>query len=114
MLSKALEAYDILKSEGINISVVNIHTIKPLDQETIIKYAAKTKYVVVAEEHSVIGGLGSAVCETLSENLPTPVALVGIQDVFGRSGKASELLEYYGLTGEKIAKRVRTLLGVSK
>ncbi|MDD4125257.1 MAG: transketolase family protein [Eubacteriales bacterium] len=114
MVSKAIEAYDILKSEGINISVVNIHTIKPLDTETIIKYAAKTKHVVTAEEHSVIGGLGSAVCEVLSENLPTRLARVGIQDVFGRSGKAGELLEYYGLTGEGIAKKVRTLLGVSK
>lgn len=114
MVSKAIEAYDILKAEGINISVVNIHTIKPIDAETIIKYAAKTGNVVTAEEHSTIGGLGSAVCEVLAENLPTKVARVGIPDIFGQSGKAGELLNYYGLNGNSIAAKVKQLLGVSK
>jgi transketolase len=114
MVSKAIEAYDILKAEGINISVVNIHTIKPIDAETIIKYAAKTGNVVTAEEHSTIGGLGSAVCEVLAENLPTKVARVGIPDIFGQSGKAGELLNYYGLNGNGIAAKVKQLLGVSK
>ncbi len=114
MVSKAIEAYEILKSEGINISVVNIHTIKPLDIETVIKYAAKTKCVVTAEEHTIIGGLGSAVSEALCENLPTKLVRVGMNDAFGRSGKAAQLLEYYRLTGEGIAEKVRTLLGTAK
>lgn len=114
MVSKAIEAYDILKAEGINISVVNVHTIKPLDNETVLKYAAKTGCVVTAEEHFNAGGLGSAICELLSEQLPTKVLRVGISDIFCQSGKAAELLEYYGLTGEGIAGKVRQILGVSK
>lgn len=114
MVSKAIEAYDILKADGINISVVNVHTIKPLDNETMLKYAAKTGCVVTAEEHFTAGGLGSAICELLSEQLPTKVLRVGISDIFCQSGKAAELLEYYGLTGEGIAGKVRQILGVSK
>ncbi|MFA6729494.1 MAG: transketolase family protein [Eubacteriales bacterium] len=114
MTSKALEAYEILKANGINISVINIHTIKPLDTETIVKYAANTKNVVVAEEHSIIGGLGSAVCECLSQHCPTKVARVGINDIFGRSGKAAKLLEYYGLTGSGVASAVKKTLGVTE
>lgn len=114
MVSKAIDAYNILKNEGIEISVVDVHTLKPLDKETVIKYASLTNHVVTAEEHSVIGGLGSAVCECLAENYPTKVSRVGINDVFGRSGKANELLDFYGLNGEGIASKVRESLGITK
>lgn len=114
MVSKAIDAYNILKEEGIEISVVDVHTLKPLDKETVVKYASLTGHVVTAEEHSVIGGLGSAVCECLAENCPTKVYRVGINDVFGRSGKANELLDFYGLNGEGIASKVRESLGINK
>lgn len=102
---EALQAAEILQEEGIDAQVVNVHTIKPLDAEAIAA-AASTGRVVTVEEHSVIGGLGSAVAETLSENRPTPLLRIGIQDVFGQSGKASELLERHGLTAEGIAGRI--------
>lgn len=102
---EALQAAEILQGEGIDAQVVNVHTIKPLDAEAIAA-AASTGRVVTVEEHSVIGGLGSAVAETLSENRPTPLLRIGIQDVFGQSGKASELLERHGLTAEGIAGRI--------
>lgn len=102
---EALQAAEILQEEGIDAQVVNVHTIKPLDAEAIAA-AASTGRVVTVEEHSVIGGLGSAVAETLSENRPMPLLRIGIQDVFGQSGKASELLERHGLTAEGIAGRI--------
>ena len=107
MIDRALKAYELLKTKGVNISVIDTHTIKPLDEQTVLEYAARTRNVVVVEEHSVIGGLGSAICELLSEKLPTPVTRLGINDVFGVSGKAGELLEYYGLSAEGIADAVR-------
>lgn len=107
MVDAALEAYNILAEEGIKVKIVNIHTIKPLDVEAIVNAARETRVVVTAEEHNIIGGLGSAVCEALSENYPTPVVRVGIKDVFGESGKPDELLKAYGLTGEDIAKAVK-------
>lgn len=107
MVDAALEAYNILSEEGIKVEVINIHTIKPIDKELIIKSARKTGIVITAEEHSIIGGLGSAVCELLSENMPTPVVRVGVKDTFGESGKPAELLKAYGLTASDIAKAVK-------
>ncbi|MDU5764854.1 MAG: transketolase family protein, partial [Veillonella sp.] len=98
MVEAALEAKEELAKEGINARVINIHTIKPIDEELIIKAAKETGVIVTAEEHSVIGGLGSAVAEVVSENCPVPVLRVGVKDTFGESGKPNELLEKYGLT----------------
>lgn len=109
MLAAALEARELLKADGIDAAVVNIHTIKPIDKELVLKYAAKTRKVVTAEEHTIVGGLGSAVAEVLSENLPTKMARVGVEDVFGRSAPAGELLDMYGLNAESIANKVREL-----
>lgn len=107
MVDAAIEAYEILKSEGINVRVVNIHTIKPIDSEIIIKAAKETGVIVTAEEHSIIGGLGSATSEVTSENYPVPVIRVGIKDLFGQSGKADELLKAYGLTADDLVSAVR-------
>ena len=107
MVHLALAAADILASEGISAEVINIHTVKPLDTELVINSARKTGAVVTAEEHSIIGGLGSAVCEALCENCPVPVLRVGVEDKFGRSGQVPELLELYGLTAENIAAKAR-------
>ncbi|MDW8800091.1 transketolase family protein [Clostridium sp. A1-XYC3] len=107
MVDAALEAYNTLSEEGIKVKVINIHTIKPIDKELIINAARETGVVITAEEHSTIGGLGSAVCEVLSENLPTPVIRVGIKDTFGESGKPAELLKAYGLTADDIVKAVK-------
>ena len=107
MVDAAIEAYEILKSEGINVRVVNIHTIKPIDSEIIIKAAKETGAIVTAEEHSIIGGLGSATSEVTSENYPVPLIRVGIKDLFGQSGKADELLKAYGLTADDIVSAVR-------
>ncbi|HHT95283.1 MAG TPA: transketolase family protein [Clostridia bacterium] len=112
MVGSALEAYEILKAQGILARVINIHTIKPIDREIIIKAAKETGAIVTAEEHTIIGGLGSAVCEVLSEEYPVPVKRIGIEDKFGKSGKPNELLKLYGLTPEDIvikAKNVMTL-----
>lgn len=108
MVAKALEAAEKLKAEGINATVVNISTIKPLDKELIVKVAKVTGKVVTVEEHSVIGGLGSAVCEVLSQELPTKTKLIGINDTFGQSGTPSALLEHYGLTTENIVETVKS------
>jgi transketolase len=108
MVAKALEAAEKLKAEGINSTVVNIATIKPLDKELIIKVAKETGKVVTVEEHSVIGGLGSAVCEVLSQEFPTKTKLIGINDTFGQSGNPNLLLEHYGLTTDNIIKTVKS------
>lgn len=110
MLAAALEAKDILAAEGINISVVNVHTIKPIDKETVIKYATKTGRVVTAEEHTIVGGLGSAVAEVLSENAPTHMKRVGMNDCFGRSAPAGELLDFYKLNAAGIVAAVKELM----
>jgi len=110
MCGQALQALSLLKAEGINPYVVNIHTIKPIDKELIVNLASKVKGFVVCEEHSIIGGLGSAVCETLSESLPKPVKRIGTKDRFGQSGSSKDLLLEYGLTPENIAKQVKDLL----
>lgn len=107
MVHLALEAANTLAAEGIGAEVINIHTIKPLDKDMVVASAKKTGAVVTAEEHSVIGGLGGAVCETLSENAPVPVLRVGVEDRFGMSGKVPELLNEYGLTAENIADKAR-------
>ena len=102
----------ILMAEGISAEVINIHTVKPLDTELIVSSAKKTGAVVTAEEHSVIGGLGAAVCECLAENYPVPVLRVGVEDKFGRSGQVPELLEIYGLTAANIADKARCALAL--
>lgn len=107
MVHLALEAANTLAAEEIDAEVINIHTIKPLDKDMVVASAKKTGAVVTAEEHSVIGGLGGAVCETLSENAPVPVLRVGVEDRFGMSGKVPELLNEYGLTAENIADKAR-------
>ncbi len=108
MVEAALEAYNILAEEGIRVRVINIHTIKPIDEELITKAARETNLIITAEEHSVIGGLGSAVSEVVTTNCPTTVLRVGIKDTFGESGKPAELLKAYGLTAEDIVKAVKT------
>ena len=106
-VSSALEAADKLAADGISAEVINIHTIKPLDTELIVNSAKKTGKVVTAEEHTIIGGLGGAVCEALSEKAPAPVLRIGINDVFGESGTAAELVAKYGLDGEGIYAKVK-------
>lgn len=106
-VSSALEAAEMLAKDGIDAEVINIHTIKPLDEELVIASAKKTGKVVTVEEHSVIGGLGSAVCDALSEKFPVPVKKIGMQDVFGESGPALELIHKYGLDGEGIYAQVK-------
>ncbi len=107
MTYEAIKAADILVQEGISVRVINVGTIKPLDGETILKAAQETKFIITAEEHSVIGGLGSAVSEFLSEVHPTKVKKLGIYDKFGQSGKANELLEKYELTAAKLVSMVK-------
>ncbi len=106
-VAAALEAADKLAADGVSAEVINIHTIKPLDEEIILNSAKKTGRVVTAEEHSVVGGLGSAVCDCLCEHAPTPVCKIGIYDVFGESGPAAELLVKYGLDGQGIYEKVK-------
>ncbi len=112
MVEKALQAYRILAGEGIMVSVVDMHTIKPLDRELVIRKAQETGAILTVEEHSIIGGLGSAVCEVVSEYCPVPVLRLGIEDQFGQSGSPDELLQHYGLTEDKIAQKVRNLLKI--
>lgn len=104
MTAKALDAAETLAKQGIQAEVINVHTIKPLDEETVIASAKKTGKVVTAEEHSIIGGLGSAVAEVLARQCPTKQVFVGVQDSFGESGSPNDLLEKYGLTTEAIVK----------
>lgn len=109
-VSGALEAAEKLAQEGVSAEVINIHTIKPLDKELIVASAKKTGKVITAEEHSVIGGLGSAVCEALCESCPTPVLRIGVQDRFGESGPAVKLLEKYQLDGAGIYAQAKAWL----
>ncbi len=110
----ALTAAEQLAAEGISARVVNIHTIKPLDKEIVLKAAAETGAIVTVEEHSVIGGLGAAVCEAVCEGMPVPVLRVGVEDKFGRSGTVPALLEAYGLTPENIAAKAKAALAQKK
>ena len=106
-VSSALDAAEMLAADGISAEVINIHTIKPLDEELVLASAKKTGKVVTAEEHTVIGGLGSAVCDCLSEKHPTPVLRIGMQDNFGESGPANALVEKYGLDGKGIYEKAK-------
>ena len=114
MVERAQQAYELLKAEGISARVINIHTIKPLDEEIVLKAAGETGAIVVAEEHSVIGGLGSAVSELLAEKLPTPVKKVGVEDVFGMSGPALELLDIFGLNADNIVRKAKEAIAMKK
>ena len=110
MVQISLEAQEQLKAEGINVRVINLHTIKPIDTEIIVKAAKETGKIVTVEEHNIIGGLGSAVSEVICENHPALVRKIGINDVFGQSGKPNELFKEYGLTSENIVKTVKSVL----
>lgn len=114
MVSEALEAAKALEAENISAEVINIHTIKPLDSEAVCKSASKTGVVVTVEEHSIIGGLGSAVCDTLAENCPVPVVKVGVNDEYGYSGPAAELLKKFGLCSENIIAKTKYALTLKK
>ena len=111
MVAEAVKAAKALEAEGISAEVINIHTIKPLDEEIILNSAKKTGRVVTVEEHNIIGGLGEAVAAVLSEKCPTPVTRIGVNDVFGHSGPAVDLLKEFGLSAEHIAEVVREKLG---
>lgn len=106
-VAESLDAAEKLAAEGINAQVINMATVKPLDTDLVLEAAKATGKVVVVEEHSVIGGLGSAICDVLSEQLPTPVLKIGVNDVFGHSGPAVELIKEFGLDGDSIAAKVK-------
>ncbi len=103
MVSQALLAADLLKSRGLDAAVIDIHSIKPIDRDLVVKYARDCGHVITAEEHNIYGGLGSAIAEVLGEDYPVPMRRIGVRDTFGESGEAMELFEKYGLTPEKIA-----------
>lgn len=110
MVYESMVAAEALKAESISARVINIHTIKPIDEEIIIKAAKETGLIVTAEEHSVIGGLGSAVCDVVSANCPVKVVKIGVNDVFGYSGPATQLLKEFGLCSENVVKTVKEAL----
>ena len=114
MVGMAVEAAKALEEKGINARVINIHTIKPIDKDIILKAAAETGAIVTAEEHNVIGGLGSAVAEVVCEGNPVPVIRVGVNDKFGRSGKVPPLLQMYGLTAENIVASAQKAIALKK
>ncbi|MBO5021108.1 MAG: transketolase family protein, partial [Clostridia bacterium] len=114
MVNEALQAYELLKAEGINARIINIHTIKPLDKDIVIKAARETGAIVTAEEHSVIGGLGSAVSEVLSEEYPVPVVKLGVYDTFGHSGPAPKLLDEFGLRAVDIVEKAKKAISMKK
>lgn len=110
MVHEAVIAKKLLEDEGISARVIDIHTIKPIDKEIIIKAAKETGAIVTAEEHNILGGLGSAVAEVLVENYPTPMKRVGVEDKFGKSGKPEAVLKEYGLTAENIVNKVKEVI----
>lgn len=114
MVNEALMAAEELKKEGINARVINMATIKPLDKDIVIKAAKETGAIVTAEEHNVIGGLGGAVSEVICENYPVPVVKLGVEDTFGRSGPAVELLHLYGLDAEHIVAKAKQAIAMKK
>lgn len=114
MVEAALKASKVLREEGIKAKVINIHTIKPIDKKLILEASKETGAIVTAEEHSVIGGLGSAVSEVITEGFPIPVLKVGVKDIFGESGKPEELLKKYGLTSDDIVKKVKCAIELKK
>ena len=108
MVQEALKAQKVLKDEKIDVRVIDLHTIKPLDKDVILKAAKETKLIVTAEDHSIIGGVGSSVCEVLAGNAcSVKVIRVGINDEFGQSGKWNELMKHYGLTAEGIVNKIK-------
>jgi len=111
MVAQALEAAEVLAAEGVSAEVIDVASIKPLDRATLVSSARKTGKVVTCEEHSVIGGLGSAIASALAEEYPVPMRMVGVKDVFGTSGEPDELMTYFGLTADDIATSARELLG---
>lgn len=114
MVNEALIAYEQLKNEGIHARVINMATIKPIDREAIVAAAKETGVIVTAEEHSIIGGLGSAVTEVVTETVPVPVIRVGVEDVYGRSGPAVELLKVFGLSAENIVAKAKAAVALKK
>ena len=110
-VKSAIEAAEMLAADGIDAQIINMHTVKPLDKELVVEAAKKTGKIVTVEEHSVIGGLGSAVCDALCELYPAPVKKIGIQDVFGESGPALELIAKYRLDGKGVYEQVKEFLG---
>lgn len=114
MVQKALAAAELLAGEGIDVRVVDMHTVKPLDTELVLRCARETGCIVTTEEHNIVGGLGEAVCACVAEGCPVPVLRHGVADVFGRSGKAEQVLEYYGLTAEGIADHCRRAVELKK
>ncbi len=114
LVKEALEAYDLLAAEGISARIINMATIKPIDREIIEKAARETGAIVTAEEHSVIGGLGSAVAEVVTETCPVPVVKVGVEDTFGMSGPANELLDIFGLRAKDIVEKAKKAIAAKK
>ena len=112
MVNEAIEAAKTLEAEGISVELINMHTIKPLDKKAVIKAAKKTGCIVTAEEHNVIGGLGDAVCDAVCEEYPVPVVKLGVEDTFGKSGPAVELLHIFGLDADNIVKKAK--IAISK
>ena len=106
-VSEALKAQEKLKEQGINVRVIDMHTVKPIDKETIVKCAMETKKIVTVEDHSIIGGLGTSVCEVLAENYPAKVVRMGIKDTFGESGKAEELIKKYQIDCDSIVETIK-------
>lgn len=114
MVNRALKAREMLKSEGISVRVLNMSTLKPIDQQAILAAAQETGCIVTAEEHSVVGGLGSAVAEIISEQYPVPLKRIGLNDCFGISGDAEKLLTHYGLTAESVVQAVKEMVARKK
>ncbi len=114
MVHTAIEAKNLLAEQGISARVIDIHTIKPIDKDIIIKAAKETGAIVTAEEHNIIGGLGSAVAEVLVQNYPAPLKMVGIEDKFGKSGKPDKLMEMYGLTAANIIEKVKEAMAMKR
>lgn len=114
MVQEGLKAAEILKDDGIDARVINIHTIKPIDRDIIIKAAKETKAIVTAEEHSIIGGLGSTVLEVLSDEYPVPLKRVGVSDTFGESGKPKDLIKKYKLTADEIVNKAKEVIKLKK
>lgn len=114
MVSEGINACDILAKAGISARLVNMHTVKPIDREAIIRAARETGAIVTAEEHTVMGGFGSAVSEVVSQDFPVPMKMVGVKDSFGRSGEPDELFKHFGLTAEDIARAAKEAIGMKK
>ena len=109
-LVEALDCAQLLENDGISAEIIHMPVVKPVDAQTLVNSAKKTNHVITIENHSIIGGLGSAVCETLCENYPVKVKRIGINDQFGQSGEQRELMNFYGLTGEKLAQTIKNYL----